>query len=95
MSARDTTIPDFFPDAGKPAGRLAITRRWWPATRLSEQSSVFPDASSLFRCHSPLLLPGCGESAPCAISGHDVSSQPDESGGESELLVGNSVCCPV
>ena len=46
----------------------------WPATRLSEWSSVFPDASGLFRCHPPLLVPGCGGSAPCAISGHDVSS---------------------
>ena len=49
----------------------------WPANRLSESSSVFPDASSLFRCHPPLLVPGCGGSAPCAISGHDVSLQPE------------------
>ena len=46
----------------------------WPANRLSESSSVFPNVSSLFRCHPPLLVPGCGGSAPCAISGHDVSS---------------------
>jgi len=74
LNARATTIPDFLPDAGSPAGRLAVALERRPANRLSESSSVFPDASCLSRCHPPLLLPGCGGSAPCAISGHDVSS---------------------
>ena len=74
LNARATTIPDCLPDAGSPAGRLAVARKRRPANRLSESSSVFPDASCLSRCHPPLLLPGCGGSAPCAISGHDVSS---------------------
>ncbi|CAB4584453.1 unannotated protein [freshwater metagenome] len=73
-SARATTIPDLLPDAGRLAGQLTVTRRWRPTNRLSESSSVFPDVSCLSRCHPPLLLPGCGGSAPCAISGHDVSS---------------------
>ncbi len=74
LNARATTIPDSLPNAGRPAGRLAVTRKWRPANRLSESSSVFPDVSRLSCCHPPLLLPGCGGSAPCAISGHDVSS---------------------
>jgi hypothetical protein len=73
-SARATTIPDLRPDAGRLTGQLAVIRRWRPTNRLSESSSVFPDVSCLSRCHPPLLLPGCGGSAPCAISGHDVSS---------------------
>ena len=62
------------PYAGPPAGRPTVTRGWRSADRLSEPSSVFPDANGLPRRHPPLLLPGCGGSAPCAISGHDVSS---------------------
>jgi hypothetical protein len=37
---------------------------------------VFLIVSVLSRRHPPLLLPGCGELAPCAIAGHDVSLQP-------------------
>ena len=93
LNVRDTTIPTFSLTQGDRRVSWPSVARW-PANRLSESSSVFPDASSLFRCHPPLLVPGCGGSAPCAISGHDVSSQPNKSGGESELLVGNSVCAP-
>ncbi len=92
-NARATTIPDFETDAISPAGRLP--RLPEATTRLSVRSAVFHAVSGLSNCHSPLLLPGCGESAPCAISGHDVSSSPNESGGESELLIGNSLGCPV
>ena len=93
LNVRDTTIPTFSLTQGDRRVSWPSVARW-PANRLSESSSVFPDASSLFRCHPPLLVPGCGGSAPCAISGHDVSSQPNKSGGESEMLVGTSVCAP-
>ena len=92
-NARATTIPDFEADATSPAGRLS--RLPETTTRLSVRSAVFHAVSGLSNCHPPLLLPGCGGSAPCAISGHDVSSSPNGSGGESELLIGNSLGCPV
>lgn len=41
------------------------------------RSANFLAVSVLSSCHPPLLLPGCGGSAPCAISGHDVSLQPE------------------
>jgi len=41
---------------------------------LCRVSADFHAVSGLSRRHPPLLLPGCGGSAPCAISGHDVSS---------------------
>ena len=69
LNDRDTTIPDFRTDAVLPAGRLA--RR--PSAQLSERSAVFHAVSGLSRRHPPLLLPGCGGSAPCAIAGHDDS----------------------
>ena len=93
LNVRDTTIPAFSLTQGDRRVSWPSVARW-PTNRLSESSSVFPDVSSLFRCHPPLLVPGCGGSAPCAISGHDVSVLPNELGGESELLVGNSVCAP-
>ena len=92
MEARATTIPDSLADAA-PAGRLAVGNRR-PSLRLCGVSADFPAVSGLSCGHPPLLLPGCGGSAPCAIAGHDVSSLPDRSGGESELLVGNSCCLP-
>jgi len=61
------------------------------------KSELLPLHSPLLRQSllPPLLLPGCGGSAPCAIAGHDVSLFLTRSGGESELLVGNSCGCPV
>lgn len=44
-----------------------------PTGRLSRLSTVFPVVGLLSGCHPPLLLPGCGELAPCAITGHDFS----------------------
>jgi hypothetical protein len=65
-----TTIPGFGPDAGPSAGRLTL--RSTPS--LFRVSFVFPNVSGLSRRHPPLLLPGCGGSAPCGISAHDDSS---------------------
>ena len=53
------------------------------------RSSVFPNVNSLSCRHSPLLLPGCGELAPCDLAAHGCSLQPNYLGGESELLVGS------
>jgi len=55
---------------------------------------VFLIVSVLSCRHPPLLLPGCGELAPCGLAAHECSLTPDESGGESELLVGNYVFAP-
>lgn len=41
--------------------------------RLSEEPAFFLAVSVLSRRQPPLLLPGCGGQAPCAIAGHDVS----------------------
>ena len=80
--------------AGAPAGRLP-TRRW-ATNRLSESSAVFLAVSSLSCRHPSLLLPGCDGLAPCGIAAHDDSPLTwFESGGESELLIGNSFGCPV
>jgi hypothetical protein len=43
------------------------------AAQLSVRSSVFLDVSILSCCHSPLLLPGCGELAPCDLAAHGCS----------------------
>src|SRR5262245_16250240 len=52
------------------AGSADLTRR--PTDRLSDPSAVFPAASLLSGGHPPLLLPGCGGSAPCGLAAHDV-----------------------
>ena len=57
-------------------------------------SSVFPNVSVLSRCHPPLLLPGCGGSAPCDLAAHECSPTPNELGGESELLIGSCMVAP-
>ena len=90
--ASDTTIPALVLTQHRRRVDHPVAR---VACRLSGMSLVFPNVSCLSRRHPPLLLPGCGGSAPCAIAGHDVSQLPEGSGGESELLVGNSFCCPV
>ncbi len=64
--------------------------KWWATCRLCDMSADFPAASVLSRCHPSLLLPGCDGLAPCGIAAHGVSQLPNELGGESELLVGNS-----
>ena len=56
---------------------------------------VFPTVSLLSGCHSLLLLPGCSEVAPCAITGHCVSLWSELSGRESELAIGGSFVAPV
>src|SRR5688500_20016731 len=74
--------------AALPAGRLGLR----PPPGLSRVSVVFPTVSGLSRRHPPLLLPGCGEQAPGAIAGPDVSLPADSrSGGESEVAIGASV----
>ena len=40
-------------------------------------SAVFPAVSGLSHRHLPLLLPGCGKPAPCAIAGHGFSQLPE------------------
>ena len=50
-------------------------------------SVVFPTVNGLSRRRPPLLLPGCGGSAPCGISAHDCT--PTALGREHELLVGS------
>ena len=64
------------------------------AEQLSTRSLVFPNVNSLSCRHSPLLLPGCGELAPCDLAAHDCSLPPNCLGGESELLVGSYICAP-
>ena len=62
---------------------------------LSPVSAVFPAVSGLSRRHPPLLLPGCGGSAPRALTGRDDSQSPKGLGGESEVAIGASGLCPV
>ena len=66
---RATTIPMVEP--------LRLAHCWvrWPKppARLCELSAVFLAVSVLSHRQPPLLLPGCGGLAPCAIAGHDVS----------------------
>jgi len=50
-------------------------------------SAVFPTVNGLSCRHPPLLLPGCGGSAPCDITVHWCSRQ--RLGCENELLVGS------
>ena len=88
-SASATTIPGSGAHATPSAGRLPRGA----ACRLSGKPAVFPAVSGLSLRHPPLLLTGCGGSAPCGIAAHDVSRTP-LSGGESELLVGNSLVAP-
>ena len=67
-------------------------RRVFPRCQRSfTPSVVFPYGPS------PLLLPGCGDPAPCAIAGHDFAHcRLIRSGGESELLIlGGSFGAPV
>ena len=52
-------------------GCSPVTR--WATARLSERSAFFHAASVLSRRHLPLLLPGCGGTAPCGIAAHDDS----------------------
>ena len=72
LSARDTTIPTstLRSVTGGSATRALGAQ---VASRLSELSLVFPNVSVLSRCHSPLLLPGCGELAPCDLAAHGCS----------------------
>ena len=92
LFASDTTIPVVMLTQHHRRVDCLLTKT---ACRLSDKSLVLPNVSVLSRRHPSLLLPGCDELAPCAIAGHDVSQLPNELGGESELLVGNSVFCPV
>ena len=87
-----TTIPDAEPDAGSLAGQLILRS----TSGLSRKSAVFLAVSGLSHRHPSLLLPGCDGLAPCGIAAHDDSLITwFESGGESELLIGNSFGCPV
>ena len=58
------------------AGSADLTRR--STDRLSDRSAVFPAASLLSGGHPPLLLPGCGGSAPCGLAAHDVVYSPED-----------------
>ncbi len=73
-TVRATTVPDLEADATSPAGRLTTSgpRLVFPSGQWS-----FHTVSGLSRRHPPLLLPGCGGSAPCGLAAHDVSLQPD------------------
>jgi hypothetical protein len=72
LSARDTTIPVLSLRSnadGSVTGALGAQ----VAVQLSVRSSVFLDVIGLSQCHSPLLLPGCGELAPCDLAAHGCS----------------------
>ena len=89
----------FEPNAGSLAGQMAIGLLRQPTPGLSQMSAVFLAVSVLSRCHPSLLLPGCDGLAPCGIAAHDDSPLRDQitrirSGGESELLIGNSFVAP-
>ena len=61
---RATTIPEVYGStAAAPPGRWASRRR--PPPGLSLRSAVFLAVSGLSRRQPPLLLPGCGDQAPC------------------------------
>ena len=93
LNARDTTIPNIV--ATQQHRRVDwLMPKHLPAERLSVRSLVFPNVIGLSQCHSPLLLPGCGELAPCDLAAHDCSLPPNELGGESELLVGSCFFAP-
>ena len=90
LSARDTTIPTsaLRSTTGESATYAQSAE---VAVCLSIRSSVFPNVNSLSCRHSPLLLPGCGELAPCDLAAHGCSLPPNYLGGESELLVGSYI----
>jgi hypothetical protein len=73
VADRATTIPEIYGSAAAaPPGRWASRRR--PPSGLFPMSAVFPAASGLSRRQPPLLLPGCGDQAPRAITGRWVLS---------------------
>jgi len=84
-TVRATTIPESVAYGNHTAGSDEAETS---PPDLSPMPTVFPVVSLLSDCHPPLLLPGCGEQAPCAIAGHDFSLPTDGSGGESQLLIG-------
>src|SRR5690606_20693776 len=75
------------------AGSVGPTRG--PPPGLSLVPAFFHASSGLSRRQPPLVLPGCGDQAPRAITGRWCSRSPDLSGGEGVLLVvGSCVCAP-
>ena len=69
-TVRATTIPESVAYGNHTAGSDEAETS---PPDLSPMPTVFPVVSLLSGCHPPLLLPGCGEQAPCAITGHDFS----------------------
>ena len=67
VTVRATTIPEH-QASWLPARRVGWTTRVLPPG-LSPMSAVFLAVSLLSGCHPPLLLPGCGELAPGAVTG--------------------------
>src|SRR6188472_3794704 len=91
---RDTTIPDFEADATSPAGRLT-------SGHPEVSGSSFRAASSLsyrqrsFPLSSPASVAGLRWIGPVRHFCSRCLFTHLRSGGESELLIGNSLVCPV
>src|ERR687898_2271045 len=93
VADRATTIPEIYGStAAAPPGRWAS--RGGRRQVCSLRPAVFLAVSGLSRRQSPLLLPGCGDQAPRAITGRWCSRSPGLSGGEGVLLIGSCVCAP-
>ena len=94
MSARDTTIPDFEADATSSAGRMTFgypmvsESSFRPVIGLSRRQQSFP--LSPFASVAGLRWIG-----PVRHFWSRCLFAHLKSGGESELLVGNSLVCPV
>jgi hypothetical protein len=90
VNGPDTTIPDFKPDAGLSAGRLTFVN-----------ARTFPEVSCLsrrqrsFSSSSPASVAGLRWIGPVRHFWSRCLFTHLRSGGESELLIGNSLWCPV
>src|SRR5262245_31332078 len=72
VADRATTIPEVYGStAAAPPGRWAS--RGGRRQVCSLRSAVFLAVSGLSRRQPPLLLPGCGDPAPRALTGRDVA----------------------
>jgi hypothetical protein len=86
LTVRATTVPDIFPDAGRPAGQLGRRLPGGPRTVFPARHSSFRTSADLCRRHPSLLLPGCDGLAPCVIADHDDSASPEDQAVRAKLL---------
>jgi hypothetical protein len=94
LTVRATTVPDIFPDAGRPAGQLGRRLPGGPRTVFPAGHSSFRTSADLCRRHPSLLLPGCDGLAPCVIADHDDSASPEDQAVRAKLLFSTVMFLP-